>query len=134
MTVDPSQDTTRHSLHETVASDNIETPSADTVVESSKDAVDSLPPLTDLFSSISLPSLGGLGDRLNELVKLPEGKNSQAEFKPIDRGLNSEEKTGAYVLAATIALGLFFGGGKKAEEDDKDVKEHVNEAAQAAAH
>jgi hypothetical protein len=29
---------------------------------------------------------------------------------------------------------LFFGGGKKAEEDDKDVKEHVNEAAQAAAH
>jgi hypothetical protein len=81
-----------------------------------------------------MPSLGGLGDRLNQLVKLPEGETSQADFKPIDRGLNSEEKNGAYILAVTIALGLFLGGGKKEEEEEKDVKEHVNEAAQAAAH
>lgn len=134
MTVDPSQDT-RHSLHETVSADSIDVANAETVVETSKDVVDALPPLSSILGSVSLPSLGGLGERLNEIVKLPEdAKDSGKPFEVIDRGLNSEEKTGAYILLGTIVAGLLLGGGKKKETEDKDVKEQVNEAASAAAH
>lgn len=131
MTVDPSLET-RHSLHETVASADVDVKNAETVVETSKEALEQLPSLSSMFT---LPSLGGLGKTLDGAFALPEGGEAKP-FKPIERGLNSEEKTGAYILLGTIVAGFFLGGvvKKDGEGDEEDVKERVDEAAKKAAH
>ena len=136
MTVDPSQDTARHSLHETESADDITLDNLKTVVESSEGQIqENLPSLGQVLSSIRLPSFG-LGETLSGMVKVPEvqSEGKEEEFKPIERGLNSEERNGAFILAAIVGLGLVLGGGKKKEEDDKEVKDKVEDAAKAAAH
>jgi hypothetical protein len=121
----------RHSLHETVAADEIEIKDTNTALDAAKEAASDLPSLGSVLSSISFPTFG-LGSLISN-IKVPEVNSKDTEFKPIERGLNGEEKTGAFILAGIVAAGLFLGGGKR-EEEEQDVSEKVNEAATKAAH
>jgi hypothetical protein len=115
-------DTARHSLHETVtnlSSDVSE--KAEEVVEQADKASKDFPPLSEVLSSVQIPSVP-LG-YITSGLKMPSIKGGE-EFKQIDRPLNSEERQGAYLLFGIIAGGLLLGGGKKKKHDDKEGQEH----------
>ncbi len=61
-----------------------------------------------------------------ETIKMPEIGEGQ-EFKPIERGLNEEEKWGAWILAAIVGTGLVLGGGGKTEEEKAEARKRKEE-------
>jgi hypothetical protein len=114
----------RHSLHETVtnlSSDVSE--KAEEVVEDVKEAADKaskdFPPLSEVLSSVQIPSVP-LG-YITSGLKMPALKGGE-EFKGVDRPLNSEERKGAYLLFGIVAGGLLLGGGKKKHEENEEYK------------
>lgn len=112
----------RHSLHETVtnlSSDVSE--KAEEVAEDVKEAADKaskdFPPLSEVLSSVQIPSVP-LG-YITSGLKMPALKGGE-EFKGVDRPLNSEERKGAYLLFGILAGGLLLGGGKKKHDDQEE--------------
>ncbi|KAJ9127216.1 hypothetical protein QFC24_001454 [Naganishia onofrii] len=112
----------RHSLHETVtnlSSDVSE--KAEEVVEDVKEAADNaskdFPPLSEVLSSVQIPSVP-LG-YITSGLKMPALKGGE-EFKGVDRPLNSEERKGAYLLFGIVVGGLLLGGGKKKHEENEE--------------
>lgn len=77
-------------------------------------------------------TVGEFGRTFVPAIGLPKssgggGKNNGGgEFKPIERGLDAEEKRGAWVLAGIVGLGLLLGGSKS---DKKSLKAKASEAA-----
>lgn len=111
----------RHSLHETVtnlSSDASE--KAEEVVEEADKASKDFPPLSEVLSSVQIPSVP-LG-YITSGLKMPSIKGGE-EFQTIDRPLNGEERQGAYLLFGIIAGGLLLGGGKKKHNDEEE-QEH----------
>ncbi|WWD18516.1 hypothetical protein CI109_102969 [Kwoniella shandongensis] len=76
----------------------------------------SIPSLASLAGSVfSAPSSAwkATGLKLPE-VGLPKGGDGKgSEYKYDGKGLNEEEKRGAWVLAGVVGLGLFLGGGSR---------------------
>lgn len=124
-------ETARHSLHETVTnltsdvSEKAEEVSeqAHEVADKAKEAAQDFPPLSEVLSSVKVPSVP-LG-YITSGLKMPSLKGGE-EFKPIERSLNSEERRGAYLLFGILAGGLLLGGGRK-KHDDHEEQEHKEE-------
>jgi hypothetical protein len=77
-------------------------------------------------------TLGEFGSTFIPTIALPKasgGGGKRAEFKPIERGLNAEEKRGAWVLAGVVGLGLLLGGPKKDKKSGSSLKDKASQAA-----
>lgn len=119
----------RHSLHETVSVDEVETPGQDTTVTtSSKDG--EIPSLASLFSAVSVPRLSSLP------VKLPAAPSGKEQtFKPITRSMTGDERSGAWVLAGIVGLGFLVGGAAQKKRDpDASSKKKGEESKKDKAH
>lgn len=71
--------------------------------------------------------LGEFGRTFVPTVGLPQSGKSSGEFKPSGKGLNDEERRGAWVLAGIVGLGFLLGGG--GGKDKKSLKDKASEAA-----
>ncbi len=92
-----------------------------------KEASEKIPSLYEVINSVSIPSVKGMtGVDITETIKMPEIGEGQ-EFKPIERGLNEEEKWGAWILAAIVGTGLVLGGGGKTEEEKAEARKRKEE-------
>ncbi|KAK8858625.1 hypothetical protein IAR55_002854 [Kwoniella newhampshirensis] len=84
------------------------------VAEDAPDMLSSIPSLSSLAGSVlSAPASAwkATGLKFPEIGLPKEGKGSEYEYD--GKGLNDEEKRGAWVLAGVVGLGLFLGGGSR---------------------
>ena len=109
------------------------------------------PALTDVLSNIasspmrgiraiigSTPSAAEVEGKAKELaaklpevkVNAPDFKGKETTYKASDRPLDGEERTGAYILGAIVALGLVLGGGSSSKGEG--AKEKLKKAAAGA--
>ncbi|WVF68933.1 hypothetical protein IAT40_003707 [Kwoniella sp. CBS 6097] len=114
-----------HGVHESADSHSLEA--------SNEPSLKDIPSFTDAIGSVfSAPgrAWSSVGVKFPEvhLPAAPEG--SKAQYKREQRGLNDQERTGAWVLAGVVGLGLFLGGGKK---DKKATSSKLKETAQELA-
>ncbi|WVQ96450.1 hypothetical protein IAU59_003555 [Kwoniella sp. CBS 9459] len=116
-----------HGVHESVDSHSLE---AD--APSLKD----LPSFTDAVGSVlSAPGRAwtSVGVKFPEIHLPPAPEGSKAQYKREQRGLNDQERTGAWVLAGVVGLGLFLGGGKKDKSASHGGAKGLKETAQELA-
>lgn len=119
-----------HSLFETHDHDS-SAPNAEDVEAALKEASEKIPSLMDVVNSVSLPSVKSMtGVDLSEAIKMPEVGEGK-EFKPIERGLNDEEKWGAWVLAGIVGVGLVIGGPAKSEKEKEELRKRKEEKKRA---
>ncbi|OCF37224.1 hypothetical protein I316_01131 [Kwoniella heveanensis BCC8398] len=85
-------------------------------IEAAGPSLKDIPSFTDAVSSIfSAPGRAwtSVGVKFPEVHLPPAPEGSKAQYKREQRGLNDQERTGTWVLAGVVGLGLFLGGGSK---------------------
>ncbi|WVR06397.1 hypothetical protein IAU60_003428 [Kwoniella sp. DSM 27419] len=81
-------------------------------------SVKDIPGLVEVLTSVvgsPVRAFNSIGVRMPE-VHMPKMEGG-GEYKREQRGLNDQERRGAWVLAGVVGLGFFLGGGKKDKKD-----------------